>query len=66
MKENVFNSEVSPQLQVDNDNQTYLSEKTFARQKPTLRIRLHIVSVKSRSARGECLQPAFMGSCQSY
>ena len=31
-----FNSEVSPQLQVDSDNQTFLRKKTFARQKAKL------------------------------
>ena len=31
-----FNSDVSLQLQVDSDNQTYLREKKFARQKANL------------------------------
>ena len=40
-----FNSEVSPQLQVDSDNQTFLRKKTFARQKPMLWIKL-VINIK--------------------
>ena len=37
-----FNSEVNPQLQVDSDNQTFSRKKTFARQRPTLWIKLDL------------------------
>ena len=37
-----FNCEVSPQLQVDSKNHTFLRKKTFARQKPTLCMKLGI------------------------
>ena len=56
-----FNSKVSPQLQIDSDNQTFLRKKRFARQKANLInwawhenqiwAYMQIVSAKSWSAR---------------